>query len=338
MDPVQRPAPGPDPCFAALLADPRNQLRPPSPRSSIAALRAALEAPMLAVPARPVHAVEDLRVDQAANPVPLRLYRPNGRGKLPVILFFHGGGFVIGSLDTHDAICRELALASGAAVVAVDYRRAPECPFPAPLQDCCAALGWLALNAAPLGLDARRIGLCGDSAGANLAVATALRVRERGAGVGPVIRHLGLLYPLIDPLCDSESAQLFAEGYLLTRKIVQWFWSCYLGAPRSGGQSERTGWPDHLAALMRAAPAGLPAATILTAEFDPLRDEGEAFAGHLRAAGVPVVCRRYAGMLHGFVSMPSLTPAAGRAIADLAGDLAASLDVAAAPIASPQGR
>jgi len=314
-----------DPCFAELLADPRSQLRPPSAQSSIAAFRQAFETWLGTAQGPPIHAVESLRVDEPLNPVALRLYRPSGSPDLPVIVFLHGGGFVVGSLETHDAICRELALKSGAAVLAVDYRRAPECPFPGPLEDCYAALAWLAHHAARLGLDAKRIALCGDSAGGNLAVATALLARERGAPAAAWLRHLGLIYPVIDPLCESESAHLFSEGYVLTRQVTQWFWSCYLGGGHNDADGERAKWPAYLAAVMRADPAGLPPATILTAEFDPLRDEGEAFARHLRAARVPVVCRRYLGMLHGFVSLPSLTLAAGRAIADLAADLAAGL-------------
>jgi acetyl esterase len=313
-----------DPCFAAMLADPRTQLRPPS---SIPAFRDAFEVWFGSEKGPPVHAVESLLVDEPLNPVPLRLYRPSAEPGLPVVVFLHGGGWVVGSLDTHDSICRELALRSGAAVLSVGYRRAPECPFPGPLEDCYSALGWAHRRAAGLGLDARRIALCGDSAGGNLAAATAILARERAAPVASCLRHLGLIYPAIDPGCESESARQFADGYLLTRESMHWFWNCYLNGGQSAAAIERTERPAYLAAVMHADPAGLPATTVLTAEFDPLRDEGETFAQHLQAAGVPVVSRRYAGMLHGFVSLPSLTPAAGQAIADLAGDLAASLEL-----------
>jgi len=325
MTVADRPGPQVDPCFAAMLADPRTQLRPPS---SIPAFRDAFEGWLGAEKGPPVHAVESLQVDEPLNPVPLRLYRPTAQAGLPVVVFLHGGGWVVGSLNTHDSICRALALKSGAAVLSVEYRRAPECPFPGPLEDCYSALAWVHRRATGLGLDAQRLALCGDSAGGNLAVATALLARERAAPASACLRHLGLIYPAIDPGCNSDSARRFADGYMLTRESMHWFWNCYLNGGQADVTGERTERPAYLAAVMHADPAGLPATTVLTAEFDPLRDEGEDFARHLRVAGVPVVSHRYPGMLHGFASLPSLTPVAGQAIADLAADLAASLALA----------
>ncbi len=302
----------PDPCFQALLADPRNELRPPSSRVSLADLRAGNKAFLTQAPAAPLHAVEPAAT-AAANGIALRLYRPCADPTLPAVLFLHGGGFVLGDLDTHDAMCRTLAANSGAIVIAADYRRAPETPFPGPLEDCLQALQWMRTNAKRLGVDAHRIGVCGDSAGGNLAIATALQARDRHQPV----QHLALLYPMIDPACTSASMQEFNAGFLLTPIALRWFWNSYLADPESVN--------DPRASVMQAALAGLPPTTLLTAEFDPLRDEGEAFAESLRAAGVNVAAKRYAGMIHGFAGMPQLTPAAALALEDIAAGMRAAL-------------
>jgi acetyl esterase len=319
-----------DPCYRELLADPRVTLRPPPPHISVSDLRKANERAFAGIVAPQVHEVATLmiagaapdtaraareitdaapNVTGAAPEIALRLYRPSAAGDLPVILYFHGGGFVLCSIETHDALCRELALDAGAAVVSVDYRRAPESPFPGPPEDCHAALAWIAAHAAELGFDPARIAVCGDSAGGNLAIATAMLARERG----PLLCHMGLIYPMIDPACDSPSACSLADGPVITRDILRWFWQAYLG--------EHGRRDDPLAAVLQADLAGLPAATVLTAEYDPLRDEGEAFAGRLRACGIPVVCRRYLGMVHGFANLTGVTPVARRALSDLGSDL-----------------
>lgn len=300
-----------DPCYAEMVADPRNVLRP-VPLASLGDFREASGAPLLEIEGAPVNEVIELAIPQSTHLIRARLYRPSAERHLPVILFFHGGGFVLCSVATHDAMCRELALRTGAVVVSVDYRCAPETRFPGPLEDCHAALAWVAVNAATLGLDPLRLAVCGDSAGGNLAIATALLARERG----PVIRHMGIIYPMIDPACASPSVATLADGPVLSRDVLHWFWDCYLGSPRKT--------PDPLAAVMTAKLAGLPPATVLTAEYDPLRDEGEAFAGALRAAGIEVVSRRYLGMAHGFFSMPALSPIAAHAMSDLGNDLKAA--------------
>jgi acetyl esterase len=242
-----------------------------------------------------------------------RVYRPTSATRLPVIVFCHGGGFVLGDLDTHDSVCHRLAHSSGCAVVAVDYRRAPETRFPGALDDCTAALRWIANHAADFDLDGQRIALCGDSAGGNLAAATALRARREG----PDVRHVALLYPMLDPACNTESMQAYGRGYLLARSGVQWSWSQYLGAADDAD--------NPLVALLQADLAGLPTTSVVTAECDPLRDEGEALAGRLRAAGVQVVARRYAGMVHGFAGLPQITSVATQAIDAIADDIRQSL-------------
>ena len=261
-----------------------------------------------------VAAIEAHCVASGERSVPLRLYRPIVSVALqPAILFLHGGGFVIGSLDSHDELCRELALRSGAVVVAVEYRLAPETIFPGALEDCRVALAWLHDAAEALGVDASRLAICGDSAGGNLAVGTALWARAQGIA----LRHVGLLYPALDPGCDSASAHTLGSGYILTRAFIQWFWKAYLGDE---------GDPlDPRVAVATADLAGLPPISLATAEYDPLRDEDEAFARAARAAGIEVTARRYLGMIHGFASMPRTTPVAGRAIADLAADIARSM-------------
>lgn len=305
-----------DPCFATLLADKRSELRAPPAHVSIADMRDGNKAYLVTAPKTPVHAVADHTFDGPGGPLALRLYRPSAATNLPVVVFCHGGGFVLGDLDTHDSMCQRIAHSSGCAVASVDYRRAPETRFPGPLDDCYAALCHVAANAGSLQLDGTRLALCGDSAGANLAAAAALRAK---AG-GPAVRHLALFYPVIDPACDSASMQEFARGHLLARSAMQWAWDCYLSGPADA--------QNPLAALLQADLTGLPRTTVAIAEFDPLRDEGEAFVARLSAAGVHVTVRRYAGMVHGFAGLPQVTPTANAALDDVAADLRASMSAA----------
>lgn len=300
-----------DPCFAELLADKRSELRPPPPHVTIDDMRAGNKAYLAATPKVAIHDVED-RVIEGGDALKVRIYRPSAAGLLPATLFCHGGGFVLGDLDTHDSICHRLARSAQRVVVAVDYRRAPEHPFPVPYQDCVAALRWMAANAGALGIDERRLTVCGDSAGANLALAVANSTRSGG---GPAISHVGLLYPMADPSCRFPSMTEFARGYLLSAAAVKWCWGLYLGAAQSS--------PSPLAAPLEGDLAGLPPVSIAVAEFDPLRDEGEALAAKMQAAGVAVTMRRYAGMVHGFAGLAHLTKVAVQAIDDLARDIAA---------------
>lgn len=305
-----------DPGFRALLAMPGFDLRPPPAELGAAGLRAALAAgPLPPVEKEAVHEVRELAVRGAEGPLRARLYRPSAAGELPLVAFFHGGGFVLCDLETHDPLCRSLARASGCALVSVEYRLAPETRFPGPLEDCYAATGELAARARELGVDAARLAVCGDSAGGNLAAAVAILARDRG---GPRLAYQALINPVTDLAGESASVREFAEGHMLTGDMIRWFADCYLGDPRQA--------MNPLASPLRAADlAGLPPATVISAEFDPLRDEAEAYAHRLREAGVPVVARRYLGMLHGFLSMPYVTPVANRAIADVGLDLRAAL-------------
>ena len=302
-----------DPKIQAYLNSPLGQMPPISTFTPqmVRDLLRQFPAPVLNPP---IHAVRDLKVPGAAGEITVRLYTPSATRPLPLTVFFHGGGFVICNIDMYDDLCKFLANFSGCAVASVEYRLAPEAPFPAPLEDCYGALEWLAANGAEYGLDTARLAVAGDSAGGNLAAACALLARDRH---GPALRYQGLIYPALDPECASESQHALAKGYMLGRDTMQWFWGHYLKAP-----ADRT---NPLASPLLAQLKGLPPATVITAEFDPLRDEGEAYADQLRAAGVEVTARRFLGMIHGFASLPYLTPVANRAVADVACDLRGAL-------------
>lgn len=223
--------------------------------------------------------------------LPLRIYTPLGIGPFPLLAFFHGSGFVVCSLDTHDAMCRNLCAGGGCVVVSVDYRLAPEHKFPAAPDDCLAATRWAAMNAGMLNADASRIVVGGDSAGGNLAAVTALRIRDEG---GPALRGQMLIYPVADYIePGTPSMEENANGYGLTKAGMAWFWNHYLAHPSDGAH-------PHAAPLRAASLAGLPPALVATAEYDPLRDEGEYYAEALRKAGVATEMKRWDGMNHGF--------------------------------------
>jgi acetyl esterase len=235
--------------------------------------------------------------------IPLRLYRPlapSSTSRSPGIVFFHGGGWVIGDLETHDAMCRHLANASGCTVLSVEYRLAPEHKFPAAVEDCLAATAWVADAAAGLGIDGARLAVGGDSAGGNLAAVVSLIARDQG---WPPLRYQLLLYPPVDFAGSHASHSRFAEGYLLTRATMRWFTEQYLREP-----ADAANWR---ASPLRAADlAGLPPAYVLTAGFDPLCDEGMAYAERLRAHSVAVVHRHVSDQLHGFLLMGKIVRAA----------------------------
>jgi acetyl esterase len=255
---------------------------------------------------------EDIPVDNRTIPgpagdIPVRIYTPDGAADRPVIVYYHGGGWVIGELETVDRPLRSLAVRSGAVIVSVDYRLAPEHVYPAAFDDCYAATVWVAEHAAELGADPGRLVVAGDSAGGNLAAAVALAARDRA---GPAVAAQLLIYPVTDFDFTTRSYLDNGEGYLLQRPTMQWFWAHYLGAQDLG--------KDPYAAPARAdSLVGLPPAFVMTCEFDPLRDEGEAYAARLRDAGVPVTARRYDGMLHGFLWTLGATPSGAVAVDDL---------------------
>ena len=238
--------------------------------------------------------VEDRLISGPAGHIRVRVYTPQGSGPFPALVFFHGGGFVLCSIETEDELCRAVTNAAGCIVVSVDYRLAPEHRFPAAADDCYAATKWVAENSDAIGGDPTRIAVGGDSAGGNLAAVVALMARHRGT---PALVYQLLIYPVTNFAFTTPSYQENAEGYFLTRDAMVWHWNLYL-------QNEADGHNTYASPLQAQDLYGLPPALVITAEFDPLRDEGEAYAARLREAGVPVVCTRYNGMLHGFLSMP----------------------------------
>jgi acetyl esterase len=261
---------------------------------SVAEARAAV-AGLAAVQGRPeaIARVDDRRIPGPQGDIPIRIYHPGGAGRLPVLVYFHGGGWVLGSIDMVDGICRSLANGAGCMVVSVDYRLAPEHKFPAAAEDSYAATCWVAEHAAALGVDAGRLAVGGDSAGGNLAAVVTLMARDRGR---PEIVHQLLVYPVTDSACDTPSYRANAHDYLLTKDAMLWFWDHY-----TNGAGDRS--HPYAAPLRASNLLNLPPALVITAEYDPLRDEGEAYATRLRECGVPVEVTRYRGMIHGFFGM-----------------------------------
>lgn len=238
----------------------------------------------------PVARVEDRTLAGPGSDVPVRVYTPNGKGPFPILLYLHGGGWVIGSRDSHDDLCRSLCHRAGTVVVSVDYRRAPEHKFPAALEDSYAALCWCAQRAAEL-CDGSRLAVAGDSAGGNLSAALSLYARDRG---GPPLRLQVLIYPATNYGFDTASYHENAEGFGLLRDAMIHYWNSYLAKPEDGRN-------PYASPLQAADLRGLPPALIQTAQYDVLRDDGEAYAARLQRAGVPVQCTRYLAMNHGFV-------------------------------------
>ena len=252
-------------------------------------------------PTRILPLVED-RAIPGDPPVPVRVYHPDGASDGgPVLVFLHGGGWVLCDLDTHDGLCRELAALAGVTVVSVDYRRAPEHPFPAALLDTCTVISWAERNSS-------RIAVAGDSTGGNLAVAAALMALDRG---GPPIAAQLLLYPVLDHRLDRPSATAYATGFFHTTAHMRWYWKQYLGP---GGDGEDPYASPGLAPDL----SGLPPAYLLLPECDPLRDEGHAYADRLAEAGVPVELIVAPGMFHGFLGLRGILPEADRHLAEAA--------------------
>ena len=233
--------------------------------------------------------------DTTADGVDVRIYRPSAETGLPCLVYYHGGGWVIGDLETHDNVCRNLASETGCVVVATDYRLAPEHPYPAPLEDCYTVLKWASANADELGIDAARIAVGGDSAGGNLSACVSLKARNEN---GPKIVHQLLIYPVTDAAMNTASYAANGEGYMLTREGMAWFFNHYIG--------DAEPLDPMISPLHAEDVSGLPSATVITAEFDPLRDEGEAYAERLKSAGVDTHVQRFDGMIHGFFGMTDL--------------------------------
>jgi acetyl esterase len=285
-----------DPQMKAILDQAAAAGAQPFHTMTPAQARAAIDTMFQAFRGQPkeVAKVDDRKISGPAGDIPVRIYTPAGNSPYGALVYFHGGGWVIGNIETHDVTCRDLTSGTPCVTVSVDYRLAPEHKFPAGPEDCYAATKWVADNARSLNVDPNRIAVGGDSAGGNLAAAIALMARDRG---GPKLAYQLLIYPAIDAADETPSHREFTkDGYILSRADMEWFWGYYLA------DKDRT---NPYACPSRAKSlAGLPPAFVLTAEFDPLRDEGEA-----------VKAKRYDGVCHGFVSMAALLDAGKRAVA-----------------------
>jgi acetyl esterase len=265
-------------------------------------------------PAPQIGEVRDITADGPLGAIPLRVYRPGGVSdsrRLPALVYFHGGGWVIGDLETHDVLCRQLTAEAGVSVISVDYRLAPEHKFPASVDDAWMATRWIAAHANELAIDPARLAVGGDSAGGNLAAVVALLARDAG---GPRIALQSLVYPVTDLAAESQSYADLADGYMLTRDSMRWFRAHYLTK-----EEDAADW--RVSPLRAPSLAGLPPALVITAGYDPLRDEGEAYARKLREAGVMVDAVCFGGMVHGFVGMGRLIDTAFRAVTLIAGSL-----------------
>jgi len=286
--------------MAALNVPPLTAFQPHVFREMIAAQNANAPA------GEPVAKVENRTIPGPAGEIPVRIYTPEGNGPFPVLVFFHGGGWVICTLDTHDGQCRSLANGAGCVVVSVDYRLAPEHKFPAAPEDCYAATCWVAEHAAELNGDASRLAIGGDSAGGNLTAVVAQMARDHN---GPRLVFQLLIYPATDFTSQAPSKTENADGYFLTVDDMNWFENHYLNS-----KADRL---NPLASPLLASDlSNLPPALILTAEYDPLRDEGELYGQRLQEAGVSVTVRRYAGLIHGFFGNAAIVDAAARAVAE----------------------
>lgn len=303
--------------MAAAEMPPLNEMSPPDARE---AAQGFLE---LAGPGEEVGDVTEQSIPGPGGDITVRIITPaeTADGPLPCLIYYHGGGWVIGDLDTLDTTCRSLANKSGSKIVSVGYRLAPEHKFPAPLDDCYAALRWVADNGAKIGVDPDRLAVGGDSAGGNLAAAVAIRARDEG---GPALRYQVLVYPVTNHSFDTPSYQENADGYLLTKDMMVWFWDHYL-------DSDSDGQNPLASPLLADDLSGLPPAIVLTGEFDPLRDEGEAYAAKLSEAGVPVTQRRYDGQIHAFWQMPLVFLSAHQAIDQVADELRKAFDLPPRP-------
>ena len=310
-----------DPDISRLLAT--VFAKPPAMPPDVAALRSAAEsAPkLLGGEPEPVDDVRDASIAGGARGVvPARIYRPAAKEPVPALLFAHGGGWVTGSLESHDRVCRQLANRLGAIVVAVDYACAPEHRYPAALDDVHAAWDWLQREAATLGADASRLVVGGDSSGGNLAAALALRLRRHGS---PQPAAQFLLYPTVDRRAQSASYDRFAEGHNLTAAMMRWYWQAY----DPDGQAD----DPELSPLAAGDVAGLAPAVVAVAAADVLRDEGLAYAGRLRERGVPVRLVACDGMIHGFLRWTGAVPAARAHVEAICAALRDLLDASSRP-------
>lgn len=290
--------------YARAGGAPVHELTPAEARRKYAA------DPDLAGPPEPVARVWDGEIDGPGGSLPVRFYVPELDSPAPVLVYFHGGGWVCGGIRYVDPPLRSIVNRARCAAVSVDYRLAPEHEFPAAAEDAYAAVSWVAERATELGFDSDRVAVGGDSAGGNLATVAALMARDRG---GPRLAYQVLVYPVTDHDFDTASYVQNAEGFLLTRDSMKWYWGHYLADERDGA--------NPYASPLRADVTGLPPALMITAEHDPLRDEGDAYAHRLEAAGVPVRLRCLEGLVHGFFRMGDALEEAQEALDDIADTL-----------------
>jgi acetyl esterase len=261
--------------------------------------------------------VEDRSIPGPNGNIPVRIYTPTGNRPFGGLVYLHGGGWVVGSIQMTDQPCRMITNAAGCVTISVDYRLAPEHKFPAGPEDCYAVTKWLAENASTIGCDPARIAVGGTSAGATLAIATALMARDRG---GPEIAFQLLVYPATQRELDTPSHTQFASDgyYILSRADMEWFWGHYLA-------NDADALNPYACPARAKTLRGLPPALVITAEFDPLRDEGEALATRLNNEGIPTVLSRYDGVTHGFFGMPTFIEKSRRAIAEASAALRAAI-------------
>lgn len=252
---------------------------------------------------------ENRKIKFDSHSIPIRLYSTEVPNNLPILVYFHGGGWVVGDLDTHDYVCRQIAEAANVLVISVDYRRAPEYAFPIPLEDAYAAFEWIVKNAVSLGGNPQRVAIGGDSAGGNLSAALALKARNES---GPEIQYQVLIYPVMDlSKLTTTSYKNFKDGFFLTKKSMEEYIQQYT-------PSEADRFSEYASPLLAKDLSNLPPAIIITAGFDPLRDEGEAYGKKLEQASVPVTVSRYKGSVHGFFGMAALGDAGTKAVDEVA--------------------
>lgn len=309
-----------DPLVVEMLKQMAEAGAPPLQEMSPEEGRAMYRAMSETMPQVEIGSVENRKVpvSDGAN-ISVRIYRQETTANQPCLVYFHGGGWVIGDLDTHDSICRQLTHAAGCTVIAVDYRLAPEHPFPVPINDCYDVTLWVNNHATELGIDPARIAVGGDSAGGNLSACVSLKARDEA---GPGLVHQLLIYPVTDTNFETESYIANQEGYMLTLDGMRWFWDHYLSGNANGASNP-------LAVPMRAPDLSrLPSATVITAEYDPLRDEGEAYGQRLIDAGVSTTVQRYDGMIHGFFGMAEMLEGSRQAMRLAADQLKAAFKAA----------
>lgn len=300
-----------DPQIADLLASMNERAKPDFSQLTAIQYRQALDSFRLPAELAPsVRSVRDQRITGPAGEIPVRIYQAEASVPLPILVYFHGGGFVVGNLDTHDNLCRALCSTLQAVVVAVDYRLAPEHKFPAAVDDAYSATLWAAQNALMLGGDPACLLVGGDSAGGNLAAVVCQQARDAGM---PTIAHQILLYPVCDNDLGRDSYQQVGSGYLLETNMMAWFWRQYLSSPADARQAK--------ACPLKGNTNRLPSATVVTAEYDPLRDEGEAYAQRMAQAGVAVKQFRVPGAIHGYLNFVGMLTLADDTLSKIAGSV-----------------